>query len=367
MTEEKLPSKDELMGRPLDNEEEARFIAEKVRECSEKLRLAQAEIATEIWGQDKLIEETLTCMVADGNLLLDGVPGLGKTELVSRIAKVMHLDSDRVQCTPDLMPFDILGFQRMKEDGGIEFIPGPIFTQFLMVDEINRTGPKTQSALLQAMAEKKVTVNGNTRYLRTPFLVMATQNPIEHAGTYPLSEAQLDRFMMKLDVDYPDKEAERKIMLATANTNVNIREWFKRAADGDDLTISGRVRKESKVRAILEKNDLVLMQLLAQRLPLSEKVADAILKIVRDARPKSGKTSDFIRDNVELGPGPRAAQAFAQVARARALMRGSLAPDVSDVLALVKPVMEHRMILKNSYANADATFSRIAKDLTHGI
>jgi MoxR-like ATPase len=359
--------KKDLLGKPLDKEEQ-KFIAEKVEEVSEKLRRAQAEIASEVWGQDKVIRDTLAAMVADGSVLSVGVPGLAKTRLVSRIAKVMGLDSKRVQFTPDLMPSDILGSEVLEEtpDGKRSFrlIKGPVFTQFLMADEINRAGPRTQSALLEAMQEKKVTIAGQTHTLQRPFFVMATQNPLEQEGTYPLPEAQLDRFLIRLDVDYPDAAAERRVMIETTGTNANIRELFERAAKGEDLTISVDKDSESKVKAVLEQNDLILMQKLAARLPLSNEVVDATLKIVREARPNGGEASQFVKDNVSWGPGPRAIQAFAKMAKARALMDGRLAPSVGDILEVVDPVLEHRMALKFGATAEGVTFKDVKKKLT---
>ncbi len=363
------PSKKELIGKPL-SKEDAAFLAQKVEECSRLLKEAQKEIATEVWGQDKVIELTIACMVAGGHLLSVGVPGLAKTMLVERMAKVMGLSSKRIQFTPDLMPSDILGTEILTQDENgkpvLKFEKGPVFTQFLMADEINRAGPRTQSALLQAMQEKKVTVNGQTYTLQRPFTVMATQNPLEQEGTYPLPEAQLDRFLMRLDIDYPDAAAEKRIMTETTSSSANIREMFERAARGEDLTISPDKDSESKVRQILAQNDLVIMQKLARQLPLSDKVVDAAIKIVREARPTEG-SSDFIKKNVSWGPGPRAIQAFALAAKARAMMDGRLAPNVDDVLAVADAVLEHRMGLSFSARAEGVTFKDVRKHLTKNL
>jgi len=358
------------MGKPLTAEETS-FLKEKVAEASEKLRAAQSEIATEVWGQDKIIELTIACMVAGGHLLSVGVPGLAKTRLVSRMSTVMGLDSKRVQFTPDLMPSDILGSEILHEDDDgkkiFEFKKGPVFTQFLMADEINRAGPRTQSALLEAMQEKKVTVAGQTYNLKSPFHVMATQNPLEQEGTYPLPEAQMDRFLMRLDIDYPNEAAERRVMIETTGHKGSLQELYNRSSQGDDLTAIPDQHDESKVKQILELNDLILMQHLARSLPLSEKVVDATMKIVRHARPTEKEVSADIKEYVEWGPGPRAVQAFAMVAKAHALMRGDMAPGVEDVLAVVKPVLEHRMAL-NYRARADnVTFDQVVQKLTHGL
>jgi len=366
----KDPSKDTLMGQPL-NAEEARFFAEKVEESSSLLRRAQSEIASEVWGQDKVIENTLICMVAGGHLLSVGAPGLAKTRLVSRVATVMGLDYKRVQFTPDLMPSDILGSEVLQEDAdgkrSFHFNKGPIFTQFLMADEINRAGPRTQSALLEAMQEKKVTVAGQTYTLQRPFHVMATQNPLEQEGTYPLPEAQLDRFLMRLDVDYPDEAAEKRVMMETTGTTEDIRALYNRVAQGEDLTISVDKDDVTKVQAVLKLNDLILMQKLAKRMPLSEDVVNATMQIVRNARPSNEKAHKDIRENVSWGPGPRAVQAFALAAKSRALMDGRLAPNVEDVLALVDPILEHRMALSFSGRANGATFAEIKKKLTLGL
>lgn len=353
------------------NKAQAKFLEQKIGECSDLLRRAKQEIALDVWGQDKVIELTLACMVAGGHLLSIGVPGTAKTRLVSRVAKVMGLDYKRVQFTPDLMPSDILGSEILREDGqgrrSFEFIKGPLFTQFLMADEINRAGPRTQSALLEAMQEKKVTVAGQTYILQRPFVVMATQNPIEQEGTYPLPEAQLDRFLMKLDMGYPDESAERKVMIDTTSTSTDIADLYNRAAAGEDLTLSIDKDEESKIRAILSKNDLIIMQKLARQLPLSDKVVDATMKIVRGARPNAPDAAKFIKDNVAWGPGPRAVQAFAQVAKARALMDGRLAPNVDDILAVVIPVLEHRMALNYQARAENITFQNVKEKLTLGI
>lgn len=343
------------------------FIAEKVKECSEKLRRAQTEIATEVWGQDDVIELTLACMVAGGHLLSVGVPGLAKTRLVSRVATVMGLDHKRIQFTPDLMPSDIIGSEVLQEDENgrsvFRFDKGPIFTQFLMADEINRAGPRTQSALLEAMQEKKVTAAGHTYNLRQPFTVMATQNPLEQEGTYPLPEAQLDRFLMRLDVDYPDEDSEKRVMIETTGTSENIRELFERSARGEDLTAEPNKDDVPRVKAVLEQNDLILMQKLARKLELSDEVINTTARLVRNARPESDNAPDIVREYVDWGPGPRAVQAFAQVAKARALMEGRMGPNINDVFDVIKPVLEHRMALNYKTQKDNVSFSDIFDEL----
>jgi len=358
--------KQALMGKPL-SKEEAAYLLEEVEKCSKLLQEAQAEIATEVWGQDEVIKLTITCAVASGHLLAVGVPGLAKTRLVERFAKVMGLESERIQFTPDLMPSDILGseIQDQDENGKFKFtfMKGPLFTQYLMADEINRAGPRTQAALLQAMQERKVTVAGDTYHLKRPFTVMATQNPLEQEGTYPLPEAQLDRFLMKVDFDYPDYESEKKMLYATTSSSADIRELRRRAAAGEDLSLDVDTDEQSKVRQILDKNDLIIMQKVARKLPISEDVADAILSIVRQARPTSEESDQFIKDNVAWGPGPRASQAFALAAKAHALMDGRPAPDISDVLAVADTVLEHRMALTFGARADGVTFKDVKEHL----
>jgi MoxR-like ATPase len=361
-------SKTELMGRPLSDREEAEFVEKQVERMSDLLSQSKEQIASEVWGQDKVIEDTLICMVAGGHLLSVGAPGLAKTRLVSRVSTVMGLDYNRVQFTPDLMPSDILGSEILTKDASgkdiFEFIQGPVFTQFLMADEINRAGPRTQSALLEAMQERKVTVAGRTYNLRRPFTVMATQNPLEQEGTYPLPEAQLDRFLMKLDVDYPTREAEERVMIQTTGTGTNLSDLFARSANGEDLTISENKDDISKVKAVLEQNDLILMQTLAKRLPLTDNVVDATMQLVRNARPNTEDADEFVRTYIQWGPGPRAVQAFASAAKARALMEGRLTPSVDDVLELIDPVLEHRMALTATAEAEGITFGDVKKHLT---
>jgi MoxR-like ATPase len=314
---------------------------------AEKLKQARAEIDKVFRGQKEAVDNTLITMIAGGNLLMVGVPGLGKTLFVSVIGKVMGLESSRVQFTPDMLPSDIIGSEVLEEDAdgkkSFRFIKGPIFTQLLMADEINRAPPKTQSALLQAMQEHKVTVAGETHLLQKPFFVMATQNPVEQEGTYPLPEAQLDRFLMKIDIGYPDEEAERWLISNTTGPSGNLMEMFERAASGEDLTKPTIKDSELKVNSVLGKNDLILMRELAANMPLSDGVKDTILKLVRLSRPEDPNSPQFVKDSVEWGAGPRAAQALAKAARAKALIEGRTAPTVNDVLSLAQPILGHRI------------------------
>jgi len=289
---------------------------------TDKLAKAKAEIGKVIFGQEDVVNNTLATLISGGHVLLIGVPGVAKTRLVETLADVLGLSSNRVQCTPDLMPSDILGSEVLEESAGgkrsFRFIEGPVFTQFLMADEINRASPRTQSALLQAMQEHSVTIAGKPHKLPEPFHVLATQNPIEQEGTYPLPEAQLDRFFMQIDVSYPDMEAERQILLAT----------------------TGAEAYEAKT--IFAKKDLLELQKLVREIPVGEKVIDAILTLTRAARP-GPDAPDYINDHIAWAPGPRGAQSLMLACRAIALLDGRSAPSVDDVIAVAGPVLKHRM------------------------
>ncbi len=287
------------------------------------VRAAKAAIGEVIFGQDIVVERALVTVLSGGHALLVGVPGLAKTKLVETMGIVLGLDARRVQFTPDLMPSDILGSEVLEESAGgkrsFRFIAGPVFAQLLMADEINRASPRTQSALLQAMQEQHVTVAGARHDLPKPFHVLATQNPLEQEGTYPLPEAQLDRFLMEVDVDYPDLEAERKILFDTTGA------------------------EDSKATAAMTADELIAAQRLVRRLPVGESVVEAILKLVRSARPDA-EGSDLGK-HIAWGPGPRASQALMLAVRARALLDGRFAPSIDDVLELAEPVLKHRMAL----------------------
>ncbi len=276
-----------------------------------------------IFGQEGVIEKTLVALLAGGHALLVGVPGLAKTKLVETLGTVLGLQSNRIQFTPDLMPSDILGSEVMEQDENgrrsFRFLPGPVFAQLLMADEINRASPRTQSALLQSMQEYHVTVAGQRHDLPAPFHVLATQNPLEQEGTYPLPEAQLDRFLMQIDILYPELEAERRILTETTGVH------------------------EAHVQAVLDPQRLQSIQHLVRRMPVPESVVDAILTLVRSARPGQGNAET--EKHVAWGPGPRASQALTLCARARALYDGRLAPSIDDVRALAEPVLQHRMAL----------------------
>jgi MoxR-like ATPase len=311
-------------------EPSAALVAEVERLC-ERMALVRERVGQVIFGQQKVIDQTLITLLGGGHALLVGVPGLAKTRLVETLGIVLGLADKRIQCTPDLMPADILGSEVLEEtEGGkraFRFIEGPVFSQLLMADEINRASPRTQSALLQAMQEGRVSVAGRYHPLPKPFHVLATQNPLEQEGTYPLPEAQLDRFLMQIDVTYPEIEAERRMLAVTTGI------------------------AEQPPAAAMSGEDLLAAQRLIRRIPVGESVVDAILKLVRQGRPESTELEE-VRRQVAWGPGPRASQALMLATRARAVLEGRLAPSVDDVLALAGAVLRHRMAL-NFAARAD--------------
>ncbi|ARQ11155.1 MoxR-like ATPase protein [Rhizobium etli] len=283
----------------------------------------RGEVSKVIFGQESVVENTILAVLSGGHALLVGVPGLAKTRLVTTLGEVLGLAANRIQFTPDLMPSDILGSEVMDQDDSgrrsFRFVKGPVFAQLLMADEINRASPRTQSALLQAMQEYHITIAGQRYDLPAPFHVLATQNPLEQEGTYPLPEAQLDRFLLQVDVNYPELAAERQILLETTGLG------------------------ESRPEAIIDAQRLIEIQALVRQMPVSETVVDAILSMVRSARPGQGNASTD--KNVAWGPGPRAGQAMMLCARARALYEGRLAPSLDDIFALAEPILQHRMAL----------------------
>ena len=286
----------------------------------------RSEIGKVMVGQQAVVDAVLVSLFAGGNVLLEGVPGLGKTLLVRTLATTLHLPFSRIQFTPDLMPADVIGTNIVSENPetghrSFEFQKGPIFAQVVLADEINRATPKTQSALLEAMQEHSVTVAGETHELNEPFLVLATQNPIEQEGTYPLPEAQLDRFIVQIDVPYPDRDTERDILMATTGTG------------------------EAQATRVFSPEDLMAAQRLVRQMPVGEAVVELILDLVRACRPEEPGASDLVRENVGWGPGPRAAQALMLTVRARALLEGRLVPSLEDVAAMATPVLTHRMAL----------------------
>jgi MoxR-like ATPase len=306
---------------------------------------AKAGIGAVIFGQERVIERTLITVLCGGHGMLVGVPGLAKTKLVEALGVVLGLDMRRIQFTPDLMPSDILGSEVLEESAGgkrnFRFLPGPIFGQLLMADEINRASPRTQSALLQAMQEQHVTVAGARHDMPKPFHVLATQNPIEQEGTYPLPEAQLDRFLMQIDIDYPDRGTERRIVFETTGV------------------------EEAKAKAAMTSDELIAAQRLVRRLPVGESVVDAILSLVRSARP--GSEGGDLGKLIAWGPSPRASQALMLVTRARALLDGRLAPSIDDVIAMAEPVLKHRMALTFAARADGETIGGVISKLTSRI
>ncbi|MGQ0565896.1 MAG: AAA family ATPase [Gemmobacter sp.] len=301
----------------------AALVAE-IEALGDRLAAAKASINRRFIGQGKVVDLVLAAMLCGGHAILVGLPGLGKTRLVDTLSTVMGLKGNRIQFTPDLMPADILGSEVLDTgaDGAraFRFIEGPVFCQLLMADEINRASPRTQSALLQAMQEREVTIAGQHRPLPRPFHVLATQNPIEQEGTYPLPEAQLDRFLVQVDVDYPDRATERDILIATTGA------------------------EEAAVHKVFAADDLIAAQGVIRRMPVGDQVVEAILDLVRACRPGEAE-GRALEGHLSWGPGPRAAQALMLTVRARALLDGRLAPSVADVGALAQAVLSHRMAL----------------------
>jgi MoxR-like ATPase len=314
-------------------------IVRSAEQVAGQIRAAKEAISTVIFGQDRVIENTLVTILSGGHALLIGVPGLAKTKLVETLGITLGLDAKRIQFTPDLMPSDILGAEVLDESNSgkrsFRFISGPVFAQLLMADEINRASPRTQSALLQAMQEQHITVAGARHDLPKPFHVLATQNPLEQEGTYPLPEAQLDRFLMEIDVDYPDRDAERRILFETTGA------------------------EETLAKAAMNAEILIAAQRLVRRLPVGDSVVEAILSLVRAARPDPDGGDKLIA----WGPGPRASQSLMLAVRARALLDGRLAPSIDDVLDLAEPILKHRMALTFSARAEGRTIPDVIKQL----
>ena len=299
-------------------------LLDRIDEIGAKIHDVREATASTIFGQERVIDLALITLLSGGHALLIGVPGLAKTSLVETLGVVLGLQNKRIQFTPDLMPSDIVGSEVLEEGTGgrrsFRFVKGPVFTQLLMADEINRASPKTQSALLQAMQEHHVTVAGVCHDVPRPFHVLATQNPLEQEGTYPLPEAQLDRFLLQIDVSYPDEAAERRMLFATTGL------------------------EDRSLKTILSADELMMAQRLVRQLPVGDQVVDTILKLVRSARPGTGIAQEF-EDMIAWGPGPRASQALMLAVRAKAMIEGRLAPSVDDVIELAEPVLKHRMAL----------------------
>ena len=316
-------------------------IVRSAEQLAGNIRAARQAISAIIFGQERVVDNALVTILSGGHALLIGVPGLAKTKLVETLGITLGLDAKRVQFTPDLMPSDILGAEVLDESTtgkrSFRFIAGPVFAQLLMADEINRASPRTQSALLQAMQEQHITVAGARHDLPKPFHVLATQNPLEQEGTYPLPEAQLDRFLMEIDVEYPDRDAERKILFDTT---------------GAEHTVP---------KATMNAETLLTAQRLVRRLPVGDSVVEAILTLVRSARP--GEDGGDVTKSISWGPGPRASQALMLAVRARALLDGRLAPSIDDVLDLAEPVLKHRMALTFSARAEGQTIRNVIAQL----
>jgi MoxR-like ATPase len=320
------------------HEPSAAELASQIEALGHRLKDARASIGRVIFGQDEVVDQTLITLLAGGHALLIGVPGLAKTRLVETLGAVFNMEDKRVQCTPDLMPADILGSEVLEENESgrrsFRFVPGPVFCQLLMADEINRASPRTQSALLQAMQEHRVTVAGRPHDLPRPFHVLATQNPLEQEGTYPLPEAQLDRFLIQIDVGYPDLAAERDMLMATTGA------------------------EEAEAVRVMSPDELMAAQRLVRRIPVGEAVVEAILALVRTGRPDQSEIEE-VRSQVAWGPGPRASQSLMLAIRAKALLDGRLAPSMDDVLALAHPVLRHRMALNFAARAEGATIESV--------
>src|ERR1700692_2873742 len=316
-------------------------IVRSAEQVAGQIRAAKDAISTVIFGQDRVIENTLVTILSGGHALLIGVPGLAKTKLVETLGITLGLDAKRIQFTPDLMPSDILGAEVLDESStgkrSFRFISGPVFAQLLMAYKTTRASPRTQSALLQAMQEQHITVAGARHDLPKPFHVLATQNPLEQEGTYPLPEAQRDRFLMEIDVDYPDRDAERRILFETTGA------------------------EETLAKAAMNAETLVTAQRLVRRLPVGDSVVEAILSLVRSARP--GEEGGEAGKLIAWGPGPRASQSLMLAVRARALLDGRLAPSIDDVLDLAEPVLKHRMALTFSARAEGRTIPDVIRQL----
>jgi MoxR-like ATPase len=294
----------------------------------EKYEALRRETAKVIVGQQDIIHDTILSIFCQGHVLLVGVPGLAKTLLVNTIGKALGLTFSRIQFTPDLMPSDIVGTEILDESRQFKFIKGPVFANIILADEINRTPPKTQAALLEAMQEKSVTVSGKTYKLQEPFFVLATQNPIEQEGTYPLPEAQLDRFMFNLMLDYPSYEEEIHIVKSTT------------------------IGKEIEVKAVLSPEEIIYFQQLVRRVPVSDNVYEYAVNLVAKTRPNTAKAHDWANRYLSWGAGPRASQYLIIGAKANALLAGKYSPDIEDVQRVAVPILRHR-IIRNYTAEAE--------------
>ena len=310
--------------------------------ANEKLSSVKNEINNLVYGQTLVIDQILISILAEGHALIIGLPGLAKTRIVSFLSIILGFETKRVQFTPDLMPSDILGSEILEENAksgkDFRFIEGPIFSQLLLADEINRASPRTQSALLQAMQEKKVTITGNTYDLPKPFHVLATQNPIDQEGTYPLPEAQLDRFLMNISISYPDQNAERKILNLSNEKN------------------------DASPKNILASNELLDIQNFIKEIPVGESVVQYILNVIKHSRPETSEIKS-VKENILWGPSPRASLALMTTCRAKAFLENRYSPSVFDVQSLLKPVLSHRLKLNISAKAENVQVEEILDDV----
>tara|TARA_E500000178_G_scaffold310894_1_gene326399 strand:+ start:1933 stop:2937 length:1005 start_codon:yes stop_codon:yes gene_type:complete len=310
--------------------------------ANEKLSSVKNEINNLVYGQTFVIDQILISILAEGHALIIGLPGLAKTRIVSFLSIILGFETKRVQFTPDLMPSDILGSEILEENAksgkDFRFIEGPIFSQLLLADEINRASPRTQSALLQAMQEKKVTITGNTYDLPKPFHVLATQNPIDQEGTYPLPEAQLDRFLMNISISYPDQNAERKILNLSNEKN------------------------DASPKNILASNELLDIQNFIKEIPVGESVVQYILNVIKHSRPETSEIKS-VKENILWGPSPRASLALMTTCRAKAFLENRYSPSVFDVQSLLKPVLSHRLKLNISAKAENVQVEEILDDV----
>ncbi len=304
-----------------------------VKELVEKYTLLKKEISKVIIGQEKVIDEILLAIFSGGHALLIGVPGLAKTLMVNTIASALGLKFKRIQFTPDLMPSDIIGSEILDNNREFKFIKGPVFANIVLADEINRTPPKTQAALLEAMQEKAITVAGQHYKLELPYFVLATQNPIEQEGTYPLPEAQLDRFMFAVELDYPSYDEEVEVVKATTTDTI------------------------AEVNALFSASDIIAIQQLIRKLPVADNVVEYAVTVATKTRPKSQLSTEMINQYVDWGAGPRASQNLILAAKAHAAVHGKFSPDIEDVKAVASGILRHR-IIKNYKAEAE----RITED-----
>lgn len=308
-----------------------------VEHLNKKIKTVKSEISKVIIGQDEIIDQLIISLLSRGHCLLVGVPGLAKTLLIKTLAEVMDLEFSRIQFTPDLMPGDITGTEILEEDlatkkRNFRFISGPIFANIILADEINRTPPKTQSALLEAMQEHKVTAAGTTHKLPDPFFVLATQNPIEQEGTYPLPEAQLDRFMFNLWLNYPTNEEEIKVVQTTTS------------------------EYKAELSKVLSSEEIILFQNLVRKVPVADNVIEFAVKISNMTRPNNEKSPKYVKDWITWGAGPRASQYLVLAAKTRAVMQGRYSPNIDDIKFAMLPVLRHR-IITNFSAEAEGISS----------